>query len=140
MNAPAKYVGYHEDKDIPFTKGQLVKIPKGAILKTRKGLKEAKRTYTVEVNHTLNGSSLAVGSKFRDNGSEHFYYSSRNDQETVRDLYGTDDLTALRDKMVERDLGSPTHTTLFLPISNPTICWAGEGCYWIECDINQLLG
>jgi hypothetical protein len=134
-----KFTGYYNDKDIPFKKGQTVEIPKGALLMTRKGLVEAKRSYTITVHHTLNGMSLPVGHKFRDNGEMHFSYTSRNDRETVKEIYGTDDLEALRDKMVEQDLGSPSHTVLYLPVSNPTICWPGAGGYWVDCDINQLV-
>lgn len=131
------FIGYCES--IPFKVGQEVTIPKGTLVTDRKGLREVRRTYKIRVHHSLPGMSIPVGHRNKVSGENHLYYMSRHDPELAQEHYGTNDLEKLLSRMVEKDLGSTSHTTLFLPITNPMICWPGEGGYWVDCDINQLV-
>jgi hypothetical protein len=51
-----KLIGYHDDKDLPVKCGDRVRIRKGTLIKTiYHGERLAGRTYTVRVDHLLNG-------------------------------------------------------------------------------------
>jgi hypothetical protein len=53
-----KYVGYHDEQDLPVKRGQTVTIPKGTTVKTvGRPAKQAGKTYKVKVDHILPGTS-----------------------------------------------------------------------------------
>lgn len=53
-----KYVGYHDDLDIPFSQGEQVIIPQGArCYSTQKGQFLSKRKQIIKIDHLLTGSS-----------------------------------------------------------------------------------
>ena len=61
-----KFVGFHEDHEIPLKKGDIVTIRKGTKIRTTMPRPEdrfriAKRTYKVRVDHVLNGMNRPVG-------------------------------------------------------------------------------
>ncbi len=67
MTSPSKrFEGYHEERDLPVKRGDLVTIPKGTRIRTTMPAKDkagyqtkiAGRTYQVKVNHILNGVTL----------------------------------------------------------------------------------
>lgn len=67
VKAP-KYLGYHATEDLPIRPGQIVTIPKGAMVRCMNGVtKPAGRTYKVRVHHIMNGTNLYIeGSGFRE--------------------------------------------------------------------------
>jgi hypothetical protein len=53
-----KFTGFHADKDLPIKPGDRVRIRKGTVIKTIcRGTRLAGRTYTVKVDHVLNGAN-----------------------------------------------------------------------------------
>lgn len=57
-----RYVGYHEDHQLPFKQGQWVLIPKGTTIKTTyHGTRQAGRSYAVKIHHLGCGRNLPVG-------------------------------------------------------------------------------
>lgn len=130
-----KYTGYCEN--ISFKAGQSVVLPKGTLVKDRKGLRALTRAQTVKIDHTLPGASACVGYKVRENGEYHLFFPTGGMKHEIAKIYGTTDLNALKDKIGEYD-GGVSYVNLFLPIQNPVIRWAGRGGYWVECDINQI--
>jgi hypothetical protein len=58
-----KYIGYHEDHELPLKDGDVVTILKGTPIKTTHPTKKARvagRTYKVKINHILNGTTITV--------------------------------------------------------------------------------
>lgn len=52
-----KFVGYHEDSELPVKKGMIVTIKKGTLVTTiGHGSKPAGKTYKIQIDHILNGS------------------------------------------------------------------------------------
>ena len=128
--------GYNEN--LPINRGDVVTIPKGTLIKYRGELKEITRAYRVKVDHVLSGQSIPVGAYFKHHDECQFFYWSRSDREIVRRLYGTEDSSTLWPLMTTLDHGN--YLSLFLPIQNPEIVWAGRGGYWTSADINQIVG
>jgi len=65
----AKYIGYHESHLLPLKGGETVTILKGTPIKTTHPTKKhrvAGRTYKVKVNHVLNGTTVTVLNRYRD--------------------------------------------------------------------------
>lgn len=57
-----RFEGFHEDHELPVKRGDTVTIRKGTSIKTTHPTKKeivAGRTYTVKINHILNGTSEA---------------------------------------------------------------------------------
>jgi len=51
-----KFIGYHEDSELPVKKGDFVTIRKGTIIKTvGREPRPAGRTYKIKIDHILNG-------------------------------------------------------------------------------------
>ncbi len=65
VKAP-KYLGYHDDSDLPVKRGDVVTIKKGTMIRHRGQVKPAGRTYQVTINHLMNGQNAMVeGNAFR---------------------------------------------------------------------------
>jgi len=63
---PKKFMGYHEEAELPVKRGHVVTIKKGTLVYYRGQTKPAKRTYRVIVNHILPGQNMYLeGSAFR---------------------------------------------------------------------------
>jgi hypothetical protein len=61
-----KFIGYHEDSELPIKKGDTVTIKKGTLVGTLgKGIKPAGKTYKVKIDHILNGVN-----RYRDHHGE----------------------------------------------------------------------
>ena len=126
------YQGFHENSELPIKRGQELTIPKGTLYHHRGELHETRRAYKVRVHSVLNGMSVCVGHIYKD-GHVNLNFMSRNDRETVEELYGTSDLSQLWPRMTVRN------NSIYLPVSNPMVTWAGSGGYWSDADINQFL-
>jgi len=59
VKAP-KYLGYHDDSDLPVKRGDIVTIKKGTMVRHRGQVRPAKRTYQVTINHILGGRNATV--------------------------------------------------------------------------------
>lgn len=58
----SRLVGYHDDCEMPYKKGDAVIIPKGALIKTcLHGTRRAGKTYKIKVHHTCCGSNAYRG-------------------------------------------------------------------------------
>lgn len=66
-----KFVGYHDDDELPIKPGMTVTILKGTVIKTiGQEPRKAGRTYKVRVDHILNGSFPRQGyHNFEESGS-----------------------------------------------------------------------
>lgn len=130
------YTGYITEALLPIKAGMTVKLAKGVLYACRGKLVENKKNRSIKVNHVLPGQSLAVGFFHHASGEVHFSYTQRHDIYTVKNLYGTDNLMDLWPLMTTSDYDH--YSTIFLPISNPQVSWAGTGGYWCDADINQF--
>lgn len=130
----AKLVGYHADADLPIKPGDYVVVPKGTIIKAMGPVKEkiAGCSYKVQVHHLLNGQSFGIGFVTGE-GERRAPGLYRKDEDAVKRVYGaySKDLLNHPDAVI-RD------RTVYLPICNPTVRWAGAGGYWHEADINDV--
>ena len=126
------YRGFHLSSQLPVRAGERVRLNKGTLVQTVKGLRELKRAQVVTIDHILPGASVCVGRVLSGVGS-HLNFSSRYDMEAVQETYGSTNLESLRGQMEEEN------SLLFLPLKPPSIRWAGSGGYWNEVDINQIL-
>lgn len=91
---PKTLVGYVADEDLPVREGDYVRILKGTKIRTTNpsvGKRTAKKTYTVRVDHTLNGND-AFGPYPVSNPSvrwvgagKYWYEADINDVELVAD-------------------------------------------------------
>lgn len=135
--APLK--GFHHDDELPIKPGDTVVVPKGTKIRTMGPVREkiAGRTYTVKVNHLLNGRSFCIGyvhGGVNTPETRHACGMDRYDIEHIVKLYGgTPDRLLNHPDVVVRD-----GHYLFLPIEPPTVRWAGTGGYWYEVDINVV--
>ncbi len=145
-----KFLGFHNDNEIPFSQDQLVKIPKGTLIEHRSELKEARKDYMIKVDHILPGRSLWVGYFGKTKSSVYFMKLREDDLSIIRHVYGTDKLEDLWPMMNVIDYGSQS-CSLYLPVENPQIRWAGRGGYFVgpvyvcvECDsateANEIAG
>ena len=127
-----QYLGFHRPEELPIKRGQELTIPKGTIYQHRGKLHETRRAHKVKVQSVLGGMSYCVGHRYND-GDVRFSYSNRRDRDNIKAAYGTDVLAQLWPLMTIRE------NSLFLPISNPEVTWAGAGGYWSDADINQFV-
>lgn len=133
-----KYRGYHEDSALPFKRGQDVVIPSGVeVLSThpkRRRFKTA-RKQTVRLDRFGCGRSFCVGHVFEETGERVGSLTDRRDKLVFEELFGSSDPEFLVNHVDAVVQGN----TVFLPVDNPTVVWAGTGGYWCEVDINLLL-
>lgn len=133
------YTGFHHENTLPVKAGDTVTFPKGTIVQSTggQGLRELVRAQTVKVHHVLNGSSMHVGYE-RANGE--ICWSFEHHGYLVRDTYGVDHPEKIMDRIVRSQRPECIVTDLWLPLTNPEVCWVGSGGYWQSADINQLPG
>jgi hypothetical protein len=127
------YRGFHNVSELPIKQGQTLTLPKGTIYRHRGELREVKRATTIKVHSLQSGRSLCVGRIYKD-GEVHFSFMSRNDPELIKKVYGHAIMEDLWPLMTVNEYGS-----VFLPVSNPEVTWAGAGGYWSDADINQFV-
>jgi len=136
-----KFIGYCEERNFPWKRGETVVLPKGTIVRENNGNpKELKRKQSVKIDHFLSGMSICVGHYWSTHDEVSLFYQDRHDPERVKKIYGTDKLEDLWPNIVPRfrDDNHPV-ISLFLPINNPELVYAGSGGYWKYVDINQLV-
>lgn len=119
-----RFAGFHAAADVPFKPGQLIVIPKGTRITTRKGPREAKRTYTVRVNHILPGRSIPYHEALFNRSYRPMLEQRGFDFAPLQAAY---------------DANSPEYYRGRVPLDNPQIRWAGTGGYWFGVDINHIL-
>lgn len=108
--------------------------------------KEAGRTYTVKVNHTISGKQVCVGHRdFDKNGEkegESLTYMNRHDKYDMMELFGTDVLESITDHMIEGKIyyrfNGTSHCSLFIETQGPSVRWAGSGGYWNEVSMSDI--
>jgi hypothetical protein len=116
-----KFIGYHENEQLPFKQKQRVKIPKGTYVKSTnpKYKTEGKRGYGgfhlkrdlwVTIHHFGCGQCVEEHDYLKD--YKHYYPNA---------------------PIVETKYGLKYAT------QNPSIIWVGAGGYWHEVDINAVL-
>lgn len=121
-----RYEGFHADAVLPIKRGQKVVIPAGTTVRSMgsKGVYVTKRAQTVFVRGVMNGQSVSN-------------YYALNDRQHHGPLKAAGfDFSVIR---AMRDAGDPEYYRGFVPISNPSITWAGTGGYWCDADINDIL-
>lgn len=128
--------GYHDPKTLPIKVGQRVRVPKGASVRSTN---PSKRTYTtsraqvVLVRSLGCGQSYTVGHAYPD-GTRRGSLFHREDANTLREIYGTGD----PNELVNHPDATIQDHTVFLPVQNPAVVWAGSGGYWCEVDIDLV--
>jgi hypothetical protein len=128
------YVGYVPENKLPFRQRQEVVIPKGTLVRHRGQERPAGRTYKVVVNHLMPGSSKSIVFSIADHDRDRYPHAAR--------LFAEYDRLREAAKTAEGEERNRLLTEAYdmqIPITNPSICWAGAGGYWSEADINDLL-
>lgn len=126
--------GYHRSEVLPFKKGDSVRIPRGAMVKTMhpsKPNRPARRSYKIKVNHVLPGMDVKVGHVYPDGTFHEAVW--HGDLRAIEKAYGTDDVLSLWPLMKTNKYGDVS-----IPIQNPSVRWPGEGGYWCEADMNEV--
>lgn len=153
MTTPSRIVregecrGYYEPSELPIKCGDTVRVKRGTVVKRLfHGEKRAKQTYTITVDHVLSGRAMNVGTfhPADDQGPDRLALMSFREKysEPFARIYGTHNLEALVFYMVavpRITVSGKVYYSLFLPLSNPEVRWAGSGGYWMEADINDIL-
>lgn len=136
-----KYRGfYNVDKHEPLRRNQLITIKKGTLVRDGKNVvKAASRKQHIKINSFNCGMSICVGHFHETSGHVSLHYQSKYDNETVMRTYGTEVLEDLWPLMTVKRYDDSNVGSIFLPISNPEIVYAGSGGYWKYIDINQLV-
>lgn len=135
------YRGYHDDDAYKiFRRNQLITIKKGTLVRDGKNVvKAASRKQHIKIHSFNCGMSICVGHFHDISGHVGLYYQSKYDHETVMRTYGTEKLEDLWPLMTVKRYDDSKMVSIFLPISNPEIVYAGSGGYWKYIDINQLV-
>jgi hypothetical protein len=76
---------------------------------------------------------MRVGHRWLD-GTIELYFQSDADQRDFRNKYGTENIADIWPLLRMNQYGS-----IFAPLQNPKLVWAGKGGYWSEADINQFV-
>ena len=148
------YRGYTKGIKANFPKGTKVRIRKGtpvhATAPGKEGTRPAGRTYTVTVDHVLDGFSQRIGVLYRD-GSWHWMirekdlygvmerrglpYGTAADTEASMEVLKEEALRNWRESL-QPEAG--TEHNIYLHVTNPTVRWGGSGGYWSDCDVNLV--
>ena len=127
------YVGYVPENKLPFRQHQEIVIPKGTPVRHRGRVRPAGRTYRIVVDHVLPGSSKAIVSITKEERSQY-----------PKDAHLFAEFDRLREASDSAE-GDEAHRLfreaydMRIPLSSPSVRWAGTGGYWSEADINDLL-
>tara|TARA_B100001094_G_scaffold282235_1_gene294210 strand:+ start:1913 stop:2350 length:438 start_codon:yes stop_codon:yes gene_type:complete len=136
-------------------KGDRVRIKKGAVLRStspsKDGPYEAGRTYTITVDHVLEGSAILLGWQHEDGKvrleGTHWrtlfrYLDGLLGGLSYNDFWGgyKQDHAALLDR-IKTELGDRFYergADLYLRVVDTKIRWAGSGGYWVEASANEV--
>lgn len=117
-----KYIGYRNQTELPFKKGDTVFIPAGITVKSMNPSVSSyvtKRKQIVKIHHILCGMEV-------------------NDAHYQR-YHEKDSHICSYEKFIESSDGGKYSVGIWHVINNPQIVWAGSGGYWNEVDINDIL-
>ncbi len=121
------YEGYHADADLPFKKGDRVRVKKGARLFSthpqKGGYYESYRSQVVTVKHMMRGQTYMP---------PHITEGERDRLE----LKGFGEQLAEMDRLRKTDMQAWHNFRIHT--RNPRVVWAGTGGYWIEADVNDV--
>ncbi len=141
--------GYVDKSTLPFRPGQKVRIPVGARLFSthpqRPDWYEAGRTQMITVHHVLPGSELPIGDLTTEDGVETFRHTAKL-SEVIRYAedwgmkYAGQDEDVTFAWLLPFCIVREVSKSVVLPTANAAVCWAGRGGYWVECDINDVVG
>ncbi len=120
------YEGYCAD--LPFKRGDRVRVKKGATLfsthPSKDGPYTAYRSQTVVVHHTMPGQSYGYMTITE---RERYWLETKGYGEQLAEM---DRL--LEEKKYDEWRDFKIHT------QNPRVVWVGTGSYWVEADINDV--
>lgn len=139
-----KFKGYHHEASLPFARGARIVIPAGTpVVSTHPQRKQftTKRRQTVKIHSFGCGMSLCVGWELSNGTRRQGGLTRREDGSRLALIYGTSDpekLVQHPETVLQRN-GDGACSSVFLPVQNPTVVWAGTGGYWCEVDLNLLL-
>jgi hypothetical protein len=146
-----------ENKD--YKPGDRVRIKKGATLRSTSPSKDgsytAGKSYTVTVDHVLNGVTILLGWQYEDGdvrlGGTHWrtlfrYLDGLLEGLSFGDFWGgyRGDHAALLER-IKSELGdrfyeerSARGADLYLRVVDPKVRWAGGGGYWVEASVHEI--
>lgn len=150
-----KFRGWHDVRTLPVKHGDTVEFLKGTVLRSMQRRKlgtpyEATRRQKVEVHHVLPGSSILLGYLYSD--GEFIPERSLRDVRPLAEQRGfkfregvplEQSATAMYEFLRQHeDTGAHDplpgeYKAVWLATSNPRVCWAGSGGYWVSADIND---
>jgi hypothetical protein len=122
-----------ETSTIPFRQHQEIVIPKGTPVRHRGRVRPAGRTYRIVVDHVLPGSSKAIvcitkEERGRYPKAAHLFAEFDRLREASDSAEGDEAHRLFREAYDMR-----------IPLSSPSVRWAGTGGYWSEAEIDYLL-
>lgn len=123
-------IGFQEDSKVinetGINRGTTVLIPKGTLINSCHPSKKSyisKKDMKVKVHHLMPGQNIPVNDR------------DYNDQ--IKNYSQLTGAVCLLGKNNGEILPRGINATL--PISNPSVCWAGSSGYWCEADINSVI-
>ena len=142
-----------------YKSGDRVRIKKGATLRSTSPSKDgpytAGKSYTVTVDHVINGVTILLGWQCEDGGvrleGTHWrtlfrYLDGLLEGLSFGDFWGgyKGDHAALLER-VKSELGdrfyeerSACGADLYLRVVDPKVRWAGSGGYWVEAGVHEV--
>lgn len=130
-------LGYREDHELSFRKGQQVKIPKGVMIRSTNPSRRkqaAGRAYKIVIHHFMPGQSIQIGNVLADGTVRHDGCIPSYLEDEIRKAYGAPSADLLSHPFVHQ-----RGKAILIPLKNPTVCWVGTGSYWCEVDITKVL-
>jgi hypothetical protein len=122
-----RFEGYVEDSRLPFKKGDRITIPAGVSVRSTNS---SKHTYVQTTSRTVKLHSIMPGRSER-------ISAAFSDKYLMRELaargFNYEPIIALK------DANDPEYYRGYIHLSNPAVCWVGEGYYFCEVDINDVL-
>lgn len=128
--------GATPEEELPVKRGSQVRIPKGLEVKTTRKIRRylSGKAHLVKVNHILGGSCEQIGFVSKDGSVRHNGAIPWYREEEIQKIYGCKSEELLNHPFI-RLRGN----WLYIPLTNPTVVWAGTGGYWCEVDMSQVL-
>ena len=124
------YFGHHRLEDLPVKQGDTVIIPKGTRIKSmhprdRGNERIAGKTFKVKVHHLCTGSSCSMD-------------GLSVNKDWLHGMGKWPMALAMEEEAREKMTGAERWETR-VALTNPQVTWAGEGGYWMDADINDVL-
>lgn len=138
MTPSRPYVGYVDERDLPYQRGDRVVVPRGArVLSTHpvRRLWVTARRQIVTVDHIIPGVSHNISNMI---GLERERYPGYEEWFALFDAIRNMRLKQNPGKLL--DLLYVLENKFTMPISNPIMRWAGTGGYWNAVTFNALMG